>query len=207
MLQEEVRDHEPRVALERPYHLSYPFVFEWEGMLYMMPETAANETVEVYRCDEFPLRWSLHRIFLDKISAYDATLWQSEGRWWMFVNVAEPGADSSDELHIYWSATPLGPWTAHRANPVLSDVRRARPAGPIFSRDGVLYRPSQDCSLAYGHSILINRVDVLSDGEYRETTVQRISPGWRKDILHVHTLGGSQGLRVIDYLVSRKLRF
>jgi hypothetical protein len=198
---------EPQVALDRPYHLSYPFVFTWEGSLYMMPETAANGTVEVYRCEEFPLRWSLHRVLLENISAYDATLWKDGERWWMFVNVAEPGADSSDELHLYWSTTPLGPWTAHCANPVVSDVRRARPAGPMFERDGMLYRPSQDCSLAYGHSVLINRVDVLRDDEYIETTVQRISPGWRKDILHVHTLGGIRRLRVIDYLVSRKQRF
>ncbi len=198
---------EPQVALDRPYHLSYPFVFDWEGSLYMMPETAANGTVEVYRCEEFPLRWRLHRVFLENISAYDATLWQDKDRWWMFVNVAEPGADSSDELHLYSSMTPLGPWTAHRANPVVSDVRSARPAGPLFSRDGVLYRPSQDCSLAYGHSVLINRVDVLRDDAYRETAVDRVLPGWRKDILHVHTLGGTQRLRVIDYLVSRKQRF
>jgi glycosyltransferase involved in cell wall biosynthesis len=198
---------EPQVALERPYHISYPFVFAWDGSLYMMPETAANGTVEVYRCEEFPLRWSLHRTFLDNISAYDATLWRDGDRWWMFVNVAEPGADSSDELHLYWSKTPLGPWTAHRANPVVSDVRCTRPAGPLFSRDGMLYRPSQDCSLAYGHSVLISRVDVLRDDDYRETAVHRISPGWRKDILHVHTLGGSQRLRVVDYMVSRQQRF
>lgn len=198
---------EPQVALECPYHVSYPFVFAWEGSLYMMPETAANGTVEVYRCEEFPLNWKLHRVFLENISAYDATLWKDDDRWWMFVNVAEPGADSSDELHLYWSMTPLGPWTAHRANPVVSDVRCTRPAGPLFSRDGMLYRPSQDCSLAYGHSVLINRVDVLRDDVYRETTVHRISPGWRKDILHVHTLGGSHRLRVVDYLVSRQQRF
>jgi hypothetical protein len=198
---------EPQIALERPYHLSYPFVFSWEGTLYMMPETAANGSVEVYRCEEFPLRWTLHTVFLENISAYDATLWNDGERWWMFVNVAEPGADSSDELHLYWGSTPLGPWTAHKANPIVSDVRRARPAGPIFSRDGTLYRPSQDCSLAYGHSVLINRVDVLCEDEYRETTVQRVSPGWRQDILHVHTLGGSKRLRVVDYLVRRKQRF
>ena len=198
---------EPQVALERPYHMSYPFVFTWEGSLYMMPETAANGTVEVYRCEAFPLRWRLHRVFLENIRAYDATLWQDKDRWWMFVNVAESGADSSDELHLYWSSTPLGPWTAHRDNPVVSDVRCARPAGPLFVRDGTLYRPSQDCSLAYGHCVVINRVDVLRDDDYRETMTHRISPGWRKDVLHVHTLGGSKRLRVIDYQVSRKQSF
>jgi hypothetical protein len=125
----------------------------------------------------------------------------------MFVNIAEAGADSTDELHLYWSTTPFGPWTAHRGNPVVSDVRSARPAGPLFSRNGKLYRPSQDSTLAYGHSVLINRVDVLREDDYRETVVHRIAPDWRKDILCVHTFGRSKRLRVIDYMVSRKQRF
>jgi hypothetical protein len=29
---------DPVVVLERPYHLSYPFVFQWEGQWYMLPE-------------------------------------------------------------------------------------------------------------------------------------------------------------------------
>jgi hypothetical protein len=200
---EDAEPGEAQVILERPYHLSYPFVFAWDGSLYMLPETAENGTIEIYRCEAFPLRWRLHRILLDKVSACDATLWRENDRWWMFVNVAEPGADGSDELHLYWSTTPLGPWTAHRGNPVVSDVRCARPAGPLFSRNGKLYRPSQDCSLAYGHSVLINRVDVLRDDSYQETVVDRITPGWRKDVLRVHTLGGSKRLRVIDYQVNR----
>lgn len=203
---EDAEPGEPQVILERPYHLSYPFIFAWDDSLYLLPETAENGTIEVYRCEAFPLRWCLHRVLLEMVSAFDATLWRENDRWWMFVNVAEPGADSSDELHLYWSTTPLGPWTAHRGNPVVSDVRCARPAGPLFSREGKLYRPSQDCSLSYGHSVLINRVDVLRDDDYQETVVQRIAPGWRDDILRVHTLGGSKRLRVIDYLVSRKQR-
>jgi hypothetical protein len=201
---EDAEPGEAQVVLEQPYHLSYPFVFAWDGSLYMLPETAGNGTVEVYRCETFPHRWRLHRVLLENVSAFDATLWRKDDLWWMFVNIAEPGADSSDELHLYRSTTPFGPWTAHRGNPVVSDVRRARSAGPLFTRNGNLYRPSQDCSLAYGHSILINRVDALDDGDYRETTVHRIDPGWRKDILRVHTLGGSKRLRVIDYLVNRK---
>lgn len=193
---------EPRPALERPYHLSYPFVFAWNGSLYMLPETAHNRTVEIYRCEAFPDRWQLDRVLLEDIRAYDPTLWKGTDRWWMFVTIAEPGADSSDELHLYWARTPLGPWTAHRGNPVVSDVRCARPAGPLYSRYGKLYRPSQDCSLAYGHSVCINRVDVLSEDAYRETPVRRILPSWREDIRRVHTIGGSQRLRVLDCRVG-----
>lgn len=195
---------EPRVVLDRPYHLSYPFIFNWQGSYYLVPESAANRTVELYRCESFPLRWRLHKVLLEDIEAFDCTLWRHEQRWWMFVTVAAPGTDGNDELHLYSSDTPLGPWVPHGGNPVLSDVRCARPAGPLFVKDGVLYRPSQDSSRAYGHSVQISRVDALDDNDYRQRAVRRISPDWRRDILRVHTWGGTGRLRVIDYLVSRK---
>ncbi|MGH7946047.1 MAG: glucosamine inositolphosphorylceramide transferase family protein [Opitutaceae bacterium] len=203
---EVVEDAEPgeaQVVLERPYHLSYPFIFEWEGALYMIPETAQNRTVEVYHCEAFPHRWRLHKVLLDNVNAVDATLWRGDDRWWMFVNVAEPGVDNTDELHLYWSRAPFGPWVAHPGNPIISDVRGARPAGPLFSRDGRLYRPSQDCSVAYGHSVLINCVETLDEHEYRETAIHRIAPGWREDALRVHTVSGSKRLRIIDCMMRR----
>jgi hypothetical protein len=203
---EVVEDAEPgeaHVILEQPYHLSYPFVFDWEGALYMIPETAQNRTVEMYRCEAFPHRWRLHKVLLDNVNAVDATLWRGEDRWWMFVNIAEPDVNNTDELHLYWSRAPFGPWAAHPGNPVISDVRGARPAGPLFSRDGRLYRPSQDCSRSYGHSVLINHVQSLGEDSYRETAVERIVPGWRKDALRVHTVGGKKRLRVIDCMTRR----
>jgi hypothetical protein len=73
----------------------------------------------------------------------------------------------------------------------------------LFSRDRVLFRPSQDCSLGYGHSVLINRVQVLNDETYQETAVDRIAPDWRQDIVRVHTVGSSSRLRVLDCMARR----
>jgi hypothetical protein len=192
-----------RRVLERPYHLSYPFMFNWEGELYMLPETEQNSTVEVYRCVEFPHRWTLHKVMLEGIRAFDATLLQQGERWWLFVNVAESGADPSEELHLYHGPSPLGPWTPHVANPVVSDVRRARGAGPLFRRNGALYRPSQDCSHRYGYAVTINRVDVLDESRYEETPVDRINPAWRDDMKCLHTMGAAGTLRVVDFQVRR----
>ncbi len=194
----------PTPALERPYHLSYPFLFRWRGGLYMLPETAENGTVELYRCEELPSRWRLERVLLTNVRAYDATLWQQGDTWWMFVSIASHGADGNDELHLYSSAvTPLGPWIPHPKNPVVVDTRCARSAGPLFVRDGQLYRPGQDCSGVYGQSISISRVDTLDEHNYHETPVERIEPGWQRDIMCVHTIGGVGRLRVVDVLVKR----
>ena len=44
----------PRVVLEEPFHLSYPFVFEHDGEIYMLPETAAAGCIRLYHADPFP---------------------------------------------------------------------------------------------------------------------------------------------------------
>jgi hypothetical protein len=190
---------EPPVrVLERDYHLSYPFVFRHEGQIFMVPESSANRTVELYRAVDFPSRWKLEQVLLRDIFAGDATLLEGPDRLWLFVSVAEPGAPLTDELHLYSATTLTGPWTPHRENPVVSDVRSARPAGRIFRHGDHLIRPAQDCSLAYGFAIVLNRIDVLTPSEYRETPVGRIDPTWSRGLSATHTYNFTETLEVID---------
>jgi hypothetical protein len=205
----EVREHAehgvPQVVLERPYHVSYPFLFRHEGTLYMLPETSAKNRLEVYRCETPPSVWKLHKVLLENMRVFDATLCQEHDRWWLFANVGAPGTDGNDELHLYSSAHgPFGPWRPHRKNPIIADARRARSAGPLFRREGALYRPSQDCTPVYGRSVVVNRIEALDDDDYREKPIGRLDPGWRADVLRVHTLGGSGRLKIIDCSVERQ---
>lgn len=194
---------EPFVVLERPYHLSYPFLFRWQDRWWMVPETAENGTVELYRCERFPDRWALECLLLDGVTAYDATLWQGDDAWWMFVGIAPPGATDGDELHLYRSESPTGPWLPHRANPVVSDARSGRPAGPLFRDGGRLYRPSQDCSVAYGHAVRVNRIERLDADGYREVCETSVTPAFRAGAHCLHTIGSSGRLRVLDYQLWR----
>ena len=190
-------------VLEKDHHLSYPFVFEWRGERFMIPETGANRSIEVYRAHAFPHQWQLEQILMDDIYAVDATLLELDGAWWMFANVAADGVVNTDELHIFKAPTPFGPWSAHRRNPVKSDGRCARPAGRL-QWNGRLYRPSQDCSGRYGAAIVINEVEKLNDCDYRETAVSRIEPRWAPNLLATHTLNSAAGVTVADVLVKRR---
>jgi hypothetical protein len=187
----------PRRALTRPYHLSYPFVFRHEDEMFMIPESGANRTVELYRASRFPTDWTLEAVLLNGIYAVDATL-HVDGRMWLFVGVAQEGSSSSDELHVYSSTSLTGPWEAHPANPVVSDVRCARPAGRIFRHGGALIRPSQDSSRRYGFAIVLNRIDVLTADDYAETSVARIEPDWHPAIFATHTLTFGDRVEAID---------
>jgi len=194
----------PVKVLERDHHLAYPFVFEWEGELFMIPETRAKRTVELHRCRGFPAIWTLEKVLLRDLNASDATLHEIEGRWWMFVNVASEGARNTwDELHLYHADSPLGPWSPHRRNPVKSDVRSARPAGRLFREPDGLYRPAQDCSRRYGHSIVLHKVSRIDAENYSETAVSRILPDWDRSLLATHTYNRTDDLTVLDCLVRR----
>ncbi len=119
-----------QVVLERPYHLSYPFVFEQGGELYMMPESAAHRTVELYRCAHFPDRWEFVKNLLSDVYAVDATLLEHDGRLWLFANVKAPRGSSLDALYLYHATDLLADkWHSHPRNPVVQDIRSARPGG------------------------------------------------------------------------------
>ena len=134
----------PRTALQADHHLSYPFVFEWRGAHFMVPETASVNAVRLYRAVEFPTRWEYVQDLLSDIKAVDATICEHGGRWYLFTGVSEAGGSSWDELFLFVADTPMGPWAPHPMNPIVSDVRSARPGGALFRRDGVLYRPGQN---------------------------------------------------------------
>lgn len=189
----------PRKALERNYHLSYPFIFMFNNNIYMIPETTVNRTVELYRCVEFPCRWRLDRILLSDVHAADATLVEHDGLWWMFASVR----NDREELCLFYAESPLGPWRPHRRNPVKIDVRSARPAGRIFQYGGVWYRPSQNCTLGYGGSMVINRITHWDVDKYEEFEVARILPDWEPGLDRTHTLNTCDALLVIDARIAQ----
>ena len=192
---------DPRIVLERDYHLSYPFVFEWNGEYFMVPESAANKTVELYRCTSFPFEWKLEKVLMTDVRAKDATLVEVDGLWWMFVSIAENCIP--DELSLFYAKTPLGPWTPHPRNPVKSDVRGSRPAGALFEWNGEIYRPAQNSSGRYGYAMSINRVTKLDRESFQEEEVSTILPNWNKNLLGTHTLSIAGDLTVVDCLMKR----
>ncbi len=199
---------EPVKVLERDYHLSYPFIFEWQGDYYMIPETASNNAIELYRCASFPGRWELEKVLVENIKATDATIAEIDGMWWMFANVAEGDVPSDwNELYLYYAVSPFGPWTPHQRNPVKSDVRGSRPAGRLFHWQGKLYRPAQDSSHHYGYAISINRINRLSRCEFAEEEVSKILPRWKKNVVGIHTLNSDHDLTIIDCLMKRGKRY
>lgn len=200
-LDEALRPSEPETVLAVDGHLSYPQVFAWRDTWYLLPEQAARGGLKLYRAELFPTTWTYDRTLITDPPLADATIAEIDGRWWLFAAVKAPGGTAADELLLFSADQPIGPWRPHPRNPVLSDIRSARPAGRLIRRDGRWYRPAQDGSVGYGWALSLNRIDRLDDDGYRETRVAQLQPNWRKEVVGTHTLSEADGLTAIDLSV------
>lgn len=188
----------PRPVLDTGSHLSYPFVFEHDANIWMVPETCASETIELYRAAEFPDRWVKEATLVTGIAASDATLFEHNGRWWMLATVRDGGGAFSDALHIWSAPQLLGPWQPHRRNPVLVDIASARSAGRVVRRGGRLVRPVQDCRGGYGAALGLAEITQLDDDGFAQRVTAYLRPGPQWPGRRLHTLNRAGRLECID---------
>ena len=194
----------PVTVLEGANHLSYPFIFEVDGTIYLMPDASRKGRVELHRSVRFPTEWQFERVLLEQPAA-DPTLWEQDGTFWLFVNLsaAVTGLPCQD-LHLFFSDSLAGQWSPHPKNPIVVDASGARPAGRMFLDDGQLIRPAQDCSADYGSAIVLKRVLVLSRTDYEEETMARISSEWLPRSTGTHHFDHNTEFEVMDLRVNRR---
>lgn len=184
----------PRLVLEEPHHLSYPFVFELDGEVWMLPEAGESRGVYLYRAEQFPYKWKREACLIDGIEAYDATLLRDNGRFWLFASERAWNSSGWDILSLFHSDSLTGDWRPHARNPVLLDATLSRPAGAIFSHNGETLRSAQDCSRLYGGAVSLCRIDALGPEEFRQTLIGRIHARERG----CHTYNRHGAIEVID---------
>jgi hypothetical protein len=163
----------------------------------MIPETGQNQTVELYRAEQFPRVWRREKVLLQGVRAVDTTLWRQDGVYWFFVT-AITDHESSYQLLLFSSDSLTGEWKYHPANPLSLDVRAARAAGSIFHHEGKLIRPAQDCSIAYGRAIRFFEIRKLNRNEYEERPLGGVEPTWSPGLACTHTYNRAPGFEVVD---------
>ncbi len=185
-----------RPCLRQPYHLSYPQLLEEEGEIFLIPESEEAGGVSLFRARHFPDNWVLERRLID-FPCVDQTVFRWKDRWWMIVSPQIVKGVAA--ISWLFSARRLtGPWLVHPAGPVAASAENARGAGPIFSHDTRLIRPSQDCALSYGRALLFNEILCLDGESYSERVIARVDAGWRPGLAGVHTYSRINDWEVID---------
>ncbi len=190
-------------ALEEPFHLSFPYLFEFDGNLYMVPETHRERTVAIYRCDGFPLRWIRVETVFDGISAADTMIFELNGRWWLLTNISPAGTkDHCAQLYAFHSSKPLGgQWQPHARNPIIFDSLVGRNGGLLRSADGEVFRVRQQQGFArYGSALSIAQITNLTPSSFEERQIHEIRPNFFPRLKGCHHMHSNGRYTAFDFL-------
>lgn len=176
-----------QIVLREEFHLSYPYVFNWQDTYYMIPETLGAKAVCLYEASDFPTRWSLKTKLIEGQCA-DPSIIRFNDLWWMFT-CSTPY--QHDTLRLYFAEDLIGPWREHPKSPIIRNDRcRARPAGRILKFKDNLIRFAQDCVPLYGSRVRAFDIRELTTTHYVEVEnlaspiLQPSGSGWNALGMH-----------------------
>lgn len=195
------------VVLSEPFHLSFPFVFEYEGKVFMIPETHQAKQIRLYEAINFPTEWKLRKVLMPQVSAADTLLIKRGDKWWLLANIAlSDDRDHGSELMVFHSHSPLSDeWVPVANNPVIVDARSARNGGLVFEQDRV-YRVAQKPGfLRYGKAVEFREIVALEHDIYQEIPSSIASPRFDPRVIGGHHVHSNGRYTVFDFLVLDRL--
>jgi hypothetical protein len=189
-------------VIKEEFHMSFPYLFEYENELYMIPETSQANSIRLYKCINFPLKWDFQWDLISNIKTVDTMIFNTGKQWCLLTNeVKENGTDANSSLFAYFSDSPLSQnWTPHENNPIVLNSEFSRNGG-ILKKDSILYRIRQQHGgkNLYGHSFSIAKILELSNSSFKEEQIQNIEPVFFRNLLGCHTMNENENYFVYDF--------
>lgn len=182
-------------------HRSYPFVFDYQGEIYCIPEANRTNKVTLFRfIDDKESKRGMHLQFdCDLLQGcfVDSTLHRhSDGKWYLFTT---PQSKPHTHLMVFVADDLRGPYKPHFNNYVKVDCGNSRPAGKVLKINNELVRPAQNSTRHYGESITLNKIIQLNEYQYIEESIKEIKPNpkWTYN-QGIHTLNSDGCMTVFD---------
>jgi hypothetical protein len=151
------------IILDIGSHSSYPYLFKYNGNIYMIPETSQLGEVSLYKFEAFPYSLKKCKTLINK-PCFDSSLYREEKKWFLFTT-------DSTGLNIFYTDNLEDDWCSHPMNPLSLDSAYSRNGGGIVRIDNELYRVAQDCSGEYGRKLYFMKILELSENNYTEVQI------------------------------------
>lgn len=187
----------PIDVLEESFHLSFPYVFQDESKIYMIPETYDIQELVLYEAVEFPNQWKKCKTLVKGDKKFsDPIIFQHNGYYWLFATV------NMYEIVIYFSKSLKGPFKPH---PINEKQLIGRNAGGVFLYKDMLIRPVMDCAQGYGKAMELRSIVDLSPTTFSEKTLWRIEPDWMEGLRGTHTFSVNEDMVIYDGYLNHSL--
>jgi len=175
-------------------HVSFPYMFEYQSELYLIPETSDQKVIKLYRFETENQKFTYVRDLLSGHEYVDSVLYPHQDGCYLFTSSNE----APTKQRLYRADELTSTFLEHPQSPIADSPQSGRNGGAILQHNSQLFRVAQTSEgSVYGRSILLMRIESLSRDEYREREWQELTPSAPfPDGLH--TLNQCNGTWVID---------
>lgn len=182
--------------VEKPYHMSYPHMFNINDDIYMIPETSGNRTVELYKCIEFPLKWGKTCDLISDTYAVDTNVFEYNNEMYLITYSFN---DILPKLEVYQMNK-----NTFKLSLVYEEEYKennGRGAGNIIVNEGGIMRPTQNQLTKYGESIFWKKCSLdngYSEEIVSETKISEIEVDTNVKYKRIHTYNSLDMIEVVD---------
>ena len=197
-LDKDFRTIKSKVLLDTKSHLSYPFIFEEQGVQYVFPEAAQSGKLSCYQYDPIKEELFFKKDILN-LPLLDSTIIKHNQKYWLFGTTGSN--NSKYQLHLFFADHLLGPYFPHSSNPVKTGINGIRSAGNFIKINEDIYWPTQNCKIKYGDSITFNKINRLTEKEFSDEWVLTISMdrlNTHERVASIHTINEAENMIVLD---------
>lgn len=208
----------PKKVIEEPFHMSFPLTFRYGNSVYMIPETVGGGALRIYEKGSSIYEWRQIRAIEEITGCVDSVVYIREGSSDINIFTCEENADNKLMTGLRWYILRGGidGECVDNSRKLPDECREygygVRNGGPVFEKDGSLYRIIQKSTeRIYGESIEIRRISIDSDGRYSEHKVRELSLDdfdvstlpLTTHRVGIHTYGCENGIEITDMFVAR----
>ena len=168
----------PQIVLRQPFHLSFPYVFEDNGTIYMIPESQESDSIRLFKANEDLSSFTYVRTLLQQerkdgihYNFNDSHLYRKDDKYYLFTSYQK---DWMYYQELYVTDDLLnGNFVKHPASPICISNEYGRNGGSLIHYDEQLLRVTQDCHENYCDNVSLLEITRLDEEQYEEKLFRR----------------------------------
>lgn len=187
-----------KVILQQPMHLSFPYIWQENGDVFIMPENVESGSLRIWRYN------AEKEILEDPKVVIEAPLEDAQlckiGDKYYIMGVKYVHNDyfmCTKHLEIYSADSLYGPYS--HLQTIDNELRLERGAGMIWHDGDTIMRPAQNCEDGYGTNLLFYRMKLQEEGTFSEMLEYEYHPDKSHSRSRAfHTFNEKDGYVVVD---------
>lgn len=190
-----------RQVIVEGFHLSYPFLFQINDEVFMLPESSASHQLILYRAINFPTEWKIAKVIAENVWWVDTTIYKIKRG---FIGFTQEISDPTIDLKLLFDEE----LNLLSKEIIAENAKRYRCGGRIFEYKGEVIRVCQDCGEDYGKALVFRFCSLYNFSERKSIIINPEQLNYDKTILldGMHTYTSLKNIEVID-LKTRRFSF